>query len=255
MTYWPSKLFAVVDTETTGLDFDNDRVIQASVAIFNGGQYVTGYEWLSNVPTPSHPDAVATHGITDEYRAENGEEAPLIMGRLFGLIKRLRHTRSPIMMFNSPFDMTMLRMEFLRTGFNWRTDDLYVIDPLVIDRHYQKHIPVFTKPWMRLGQMAARYGVQAPEHRALADAVSTGHIAIAQSFHHPPLRRLSLPELQRNQVKWYGEWATVFRTWGAKKGISFNIPAWPYGNGAETPEYAQDRLDFGGPDLRTVPDQ
>lgn len=233
MSTWPTKPFIVVDTETTGLDFTTDRVIQVGIAVFNGSQYIHGFEWLVNNGYPSHPDALATHGITDEERVEHGRDPEVVFSCTLSLINRMRKNKYPVLAFNAAFDFTMLRAEFERINLNFYIDDLYVIDPLVIDRHFQKHVPVFTKPFMRLNHMAGRYGVVAPKHRALADAQTTGFIAIGQSLHHTSIRPLSVMELMRRQEKWYAEWAHKFQSWGEKKKIQFVMPPWPFGTSAK----------------------
>lgn len=242
MTNWPDKAFIVVDTETTGLSFIEDRIINLGVAVFHGGQYVHGWDWLINTAKPSAPEAVAVHKITDAIRWQEGRPAEIVMRELETLINRAREHKMPVVMFNAPFDMSMIRAEFRRNNRPLDPTDLYVIDPLVIDRHYQKHIPVFTKPHMRLVSMAGRYGVVSPEHRALADAKTTGYIAIGQSLHHSAIRPLSVMELHRRQEKWYEEWTTVFLNYAKKKSFEVTIPAWPYGDGLRIPASTGDLL-------------
>lgn len=229
MTSWASRRFVVIDTETTGLTFGTDRVIQLAAAIFDNGQCVANGEWLINNGHPCQPEALKVHGITDEERAEFGLDPMRVFFPVSVMIEQCVKSHCPLVAFNAPFDLLMLRHEFELLNLTFNRKELYVIDPLVLDRHFQKNIPVFTKPWMRLAKMAERYGVQPPSHHALDDAITTGLVLIEQTMHHPPLRRMSLPEITRNQVTWYDQWASVLRTWGTKRGISFTIPSWPFG--------------------------
>lgn len=230
MTTWPRRTYIALDTETTGLVFDEDRIIQIGIAVFYKGEYVHGWEWLSNVGRPSHPDAVATHGIIDEYRYENGESPRRIFPQIMSLVHRMQEAKQPIVVFNSPFDFSFLQRECEITGASFYKEQLYVVDPLVIDRHFEKNVPVFTKPWMRQQQMAARYGVGSSNHTALADAIIAGKIAYAQTLHHPGIRNASVPELHRCQEQWYEEWAKIFISFARKKEFSVSIPGWPFGN-------------------------
>jgi DNA polymerase III subunit epsilon len=229
VTTWPQKSFIVIDTETTGLNFETDRVIEVCVAVFVRGQYIHGFDWIVNSGKESHPDAIATHGITNEQQFSEGRDPSEVFPWIHNMIGQMRAAKLPVMAFNAPFDFSMLRAEWNRIGISLQKEDLYVIDPLVVDRHYQVNVPVFTKPWMRLGHMAARYGVKPPTHRALEDAVTTGLVAVEQSFHYPALRHNSMSELMRKQHQWYLEWAGKFQAYAKKKDFQFNILPWPFG--------------------------
>lgn len=104
-----------------------------------------------------------------------------------------------------------------------------MIDPLVIDRHYESKIPIFTKPYMRLGQMAARYGVSAPDHNALVDAICAGYVGIAQTTHHSALRTASPRDLHMRQIEWHSTFRAKVDAFAVKKKIEFNVPDWPWG--------------------------
>lgn len=227
--YWPNRSFVSFDTETTGLSVTDDRLIQAGLSVFLKGQHIWDFNWYSSVSIPSKPDAVAVHNITDEWRWANGIHSRSICQHLLTMFNRLRETNQPLIVFNAPFDMALLRAEFRRFNMNLNLEGLYVIDPLVIDRHFQKNIPVFTKPWMRLGQMAARYGVSAPNHNALDDARCAGYIAVAQSIHHSTIRTCTIRDLHMRQTQWYEEFRLKVEQIGAKKHVNFLVPPWPWG--------------------------
>jgi DNA polymerase III subunit epsilon len=227
--FWVNRSFIVIDTETTGLDFENDRIIQLAVAVFLKGQNVWNFDWLLNTPKASHPEALAVHRHTDEERYRSGVGAKPVFEHCRALLRRMRDNNSPVVAFNAPFDFTFLRAEFKRFKLG-ELPEVRVIDPLVIDRHYQKNIPVFTKPHMRLASMAARYGVSAPTHNALDDAICTGHVLVGQSLHYSSIRTASPLDLHRRQLGWSEEFAAKVRAFADKKQIQFSIPRWPFGD-------------------------
>lgn len=228
--FWPNRSFAVVDTETTGLDFFNDRVIQLAVAVFANSQNIWNFEWYSNVSKPSALEAVAVHNISDEWRWANGINPREIANHFLIMMNRLKERNCPVVAFNAPFDFGMMRQEFKRFNMNLNTDGLYVIDPLVIDRHFERNVPVFTSPYMRLGQMAARYGCSQPTHNALEDAKVTGYVACAQSIHHSSIRNVSIRDLHERQTVWYGEFRKKVEDFARKKDLQFAVPDWPWGD-------------------------
>jgi DNA polymerase III subunit epsilon len=240
--YWANKSFVAFDTETTGLDFENDRMIQGALAVFLKGQNVWNWDWLINTRKESSPEALGVHGISDELRYTTGTDAKSVCLHLRALFCRMRDRNSPLVAFNAPFDFSMVRAEFKRFKINMDWKGLHVIDPLTIDRHYQKNVPVFTAPFMRQVEMAARYGVSAPTHNALDDAICTGHIALAQTLHHSAIRTASPIEMDRRQAQWHQEWAAKVTAFTNKKGLEWSIPAWPFGDGLENDNQRQDAL-------------
>jgi DNA polymerase III subunit epsilon len=228
--YWVNRSFIAFDTETTGLDFENDRIIQAAVAVFSKGQQVWSFNWLLNTDIESSAEAVAVHGITDEYRKEHGIPSIGVMLHLCNMFRRMQRSNAPVVAFNAPFDFSMFRAELKRFSLDFNLDGLHVYDPLVVDRHYQKNVPIFTAPFMRQSSMAARYGLSIPTHDALDDAICAGHIALAQSIHHSPLRSASPAELDRRQAQWHSEFAAKVNAFASKKDFKFYIPQWPFGD-------------------------
>lgn len=230
LNYWPKKTFIVFDTETTGLDFQNDHIIQLAISVFHDRMNIWNFNWYSNTPRRSHPDAFKTHQISDEWRWEYGVSPQEIVNHVTPLFARMRERGLPILAFNAPFDFSMLRAEYARQSRNFSTDNLFVIDPIVIDRHYQKNIPVFQAPWMRLSYMAARYGISPPNHNAEQDAICTGKVAMAQSLSYPYIRKNSPKQLHQTQQVWFAEWVDKVKAFSNKKNFSFSTPSWPFGD-------------------------
>jgi DNA polymerase-3 subunit epsilon len=60
------QLFACLDCETTGLDPENDRIIEVAVVIFNSEEILDSYETLIDPQRLISAESMAIHHITDE---------------------------------------------------------------------------------------------------------------------------------------------------------------------------------------------
>lgn len=102
----------IFDTETTGLDNREDRVIEiGGVELEN--QFPTGrtlHIFVNPGSRKVHPDALAIHGITDEFLKDKPPFADVVEEILafFGDARWVAH--------NATFDMGFINAEFARLG-------------------------------------------------------------------------------------------------------------------------------------------
>ncbi len=152
----------VFDTETTGLEFKNDRVIE-----------IGGIELLNHFPTGRsfhvyinpgdrrvHPDALAVHGITDEFLKDKQTFDQIVdeMLEFFDGARWVAH--------NATFDMSFINAEFERLRRPPVPGDL-VVDTLALAR--RKH-PMGPNS---LDALCRRYGIDnshRTKHGALLDS-------------------------------------------------------------------------------------
>jgi len=110
----------IFDTETTGLDNREDRVIEiGGVELEN--QFPTGrtlHIYINPGNRKVHPDALAIHGITDDFLKDKPPFADVVDEILdfFGDARWVAH--------NATFDMGFVNAEFARLG----------LPPIAIDR-------------------------------------------------------------------------------------------------------------------------
>lgn len=106
----------VLDTETTGLDVTNDRIVSIGAVRMVGEtifRHVT-FNQLCNPGRPIPPKATRVHHITDADVAEAPEFAKIWK-------ECLPLLRGTVMVgYNIPFDIAMLRHECRRAGMEWR---------------------------------------------------------------------------------------------------------------------------------------
>ena len=57
----------VLDCETTGTDFENDKVVEVGGVLLDGNEVVMTYESLVNPGIPIPPRASAVHHLTDKH--------------------------------------------------------------------------------------------------------------------------------------------------------------------------------------------
>ena len=125
---------ACIDTETTGLNKNTDRIIQLSCKVFDSE---TGerLDSLNEYILPSgmwkiNPDAQAVHNISEEFIKEHGVSLRQVFPKFMEIIGDL-----PILTYNgSSFDICFLQREFEREGLDTQFEKHEFIDSFDIER-------------------------------------------------------------------------------------------------------------------------
>ncbi|MBB3463792.1 DNA polymerase III subunit epsilon [Rhizobium sp. BK377] len=152
----------IFDTETTGLDNRMDRIIEiGGIELFN--HFPTGrtlHLFVNPGDQKVHPDALAVHGITDEFLKDKPAFAEVVEQILefFGDGKWIAH--------NATFDMGFVNAELARLGLPPILPDR-VVDTLSLAR--RKH-PMGPNS---LDALCRRYGIDnshRTKHGALLDS-------------------------------------------------------------------------------------
>lgn len=224
VTWWKEPFFAL-DTESTGLNFANDRVIQLGITSFSDGEALDTFEYLYNTPVNSAPDAVATHGITDEYRYKVGVDP--IDSLLY--LRAFCSYGQTIVIMNAPFDLNFLIAEWLRIPIA-PPEFKAIFDPLVVSRFYEKNrIHAFAKGQRTLKALSERYGIRDyPLHSAGHDSRRVGELAIEMARRHGQIGRASIIDLHKRQTRWHRQWCDNFGAFADAKGFEFNRTEWPH---------------------------
>lgn len=183
---WAENL-AVLDTETTGVNPEQHRVVSCTIATLNGdGDVTERYDWLLDPGVEIPEQATRVHGISTEVARASGMEASVGIAQIVAQLSSMFERGYPVVVYNAPFDLSMLRAESARYGTPWLTDrippvDLTIIDPLIIDRQVDR----YRKGKRTLELVAAHYGVTLDgAHDAGEDAIAAGRVAqkIAQKY-------------------------------------------------------------------------
>jgi DNA polymerase III subunit epsilon len=152
----------IFDTETTGLDSRTDRIIEiGGIELFN--HFPTGrtfHVYVSPASQKVHPDALAVHGITDEFLKDKPPFAEVAEAMLefFGDAKWIAH--------NANFDMGFINAELARINMPSILPDM-VIDTLSLARRKNPMGP------NSLDALCRRYGIDnthRTKHGALLDS-------------------------------------------------------------------------------------
>lgn len=172
---WFDGRLALLDTETTGVDPETDRIVTCALITVGGGESSVASHWLINPGVPIAEEATAVHGITNERAKEKGVPAPGAIGEIAFGVRTVIRQGLPLIVANAPFDLTMLDRECRRHGIDpppW--DELNVIDPMVIDRWADR----YRRGSRRLGALCEHYGVELGDdaHDAGADALAAGRL-------------------------------------------------------------------------------
>lgn len=152
----------IFDTETTGLDSKSDRIIEIG-GIELSNHFPTGrtlHLYINPEGTKVHPDALAVHGISDEFLADKPVFRNVVdeIVQFFDGAMWVAH--------NASFDMGFINAEFARLGLDPIPQDR-VIDTLQLARRKNPMGP------NSLDALCRRYGIDnshRTKHGALLDS-------------------------------------------------------------------------------------
>lgn len=127
---WRELRIAAFDTETTGIDVKNDRIVEIGIVIFEGGKPIKKYCKLINPGKKKmKPQATKACGITDDDLkgkkpfVDRAKKIKSLLGKEVDLI----------LAFNDQFDRSLLIEEFKRAGISYE-DTKPCIDLMIWSR-------------------------------------------------------------------------------------------------------------------------
>ncbi|WP_329127607.1 3'-5' exonuclease [Streptomyces sp. NBC_01465] len=232
MPCWYEGPLAAFDTETTGVDVEEDRIVSAALVVQDGsGMRPRATRWLVNPGIPVPPGATEIHGLTDLHLQRNGRwPAPVVEEIAKALAEQCAAGR-PLVVMNAPFDLTLLDRELQRhraSSLERYLGDtsLRVLDPRVLDKHLDR----YRKGRRTLTDLCSQYEVVLDgAHDAAADAAASLEVvrAIGRRF-SARLERLTASELHSLQTGWHAAQARGLQAWFARQGTPEAVDqSWP----------------------------
>jgi DNA polymerase-3 subunit epsilon len=195
-----TRVIGVFDLETTGVDVTSDRIVTAHVGLLDAaGTVLTARDWLADPGVVIPEGATAVHGITTEHARTHGRPGAVVIEEVTYALRGILDAGIPVVAYNAPFDFSLLKYEALRHGVEPILSPAPVIDPLVVDKAYDR--------WRRgkrtLTVVAEHYAVRLEgAHEASADAVAAGRVAQALAERYAAWLPDSVEELHTRQIAW-----------------------------------------------------
>ena len=211
MTTLPSWLetIAVFDTETTGLDLREARIVTAAVGLLHSDGSISpeSKEWLADPGIPIPEQASNVHGITDEFARANGRPAAEVVAEVLSTLREHLANGVPVIAYNAPYDFTILHYEAVRHGLEPLVHPFPILDPLVLDKKFDK----YRKGKRQLFMTCEVYGVALDDaHTATADAVAAGRVLQAIAGKFPAEFEAGANALHQAQILWSDEQSLDF---------------------------------------------
>lgn len=201
---WAHDPLLAVDTETTGVDPAEDRIVEVAAVRLDHGEVTLTWSTIVD-PGIAIPDGAANvHGITTQRAQTEGAAPAEALRRLGELIAA--HP-GPVVIYNARFDWPLLITEADRHGLIW--PDAPLLDPLVLD----KHLDPYRRGSRKLIDTARHYGVTLTDdeaHGAAADALAAARITEAMVAATPAIGQTPLDDLQVWQQRWHDDQAESF---------------------------------------------
>lgn len=245
-----------LDTETTGVSVEHDRIVTVTTALLRPGQEPEVTSDLIAVDIDIPAEATAVHGITTEHARAHGEKAPGVLAHVAADLALALTRGTPIVGMNLAYDLTILDRELRRHGIDTldaRLDGGHiapVIDVFVLDKFLEPYRP----GKRQLTDLCRVYGVRHDgAHDATEDALAAARIAwrigqrttlsvddlcvlyadrrrpteVARNVER--LGRMSLAELHAAQVGWRREQCDSLRAYFDDRGQEHDgVPGdWP----------------------------
>lgn len=246
---WGTGTLYGFDLETTGGDPFTDRIVTATVVKVVDGQLVDKRDWLVDPGIEIPEAATKIHGITTEQARSEGQPPATAVVDIVNIVAGVLRSRSPLVVFNAAYDLTLLSAECQRHGSvsladvvahdgdggsvgdgPWQT----VIDPMVLAKGLEH---VIRRKFVKgrkftLGDLCGRYGVtldEADAHTSTGDALAAAQLAIALAGEDDYLGAMAPAELFTLQRTWRRTQQDGLRAYFDQQGIDHDgvDPGWP----------------------------
>ncbi len=207
---WATHL-AVFDTETTGVDTAEARIVSAAIALLGpAGEVLERYDWLLDPGVPIPEGAANVHGITTEIAQASGIDASVGVAQIAAQLREMIDRGYPIVAYNAPFDLTLIAAEAARHGVAWPAEVSPVVDPLLLDKQFDR----YRKGKRTLEAVAAHYGVDLGNaHDAGEDAIAAGRVLQCIALKYADVAPPELDELHQAQIGWSQAQAENFQAY------------------------------------------
>ncbi|MFI1165572.1 exonuclease domain-containing protein [Streptomyces sp. NPDC020801] len=208
---------AAWDTETTGPDPLNDRIVTAAFIVRGGGRPDRDFSWMINPGVPIPATATAVHHIDDTQAQADGQDPRVALEEIATNLTRCIEWGWPITAFNHSFDWSILHHDLLRNGLPTVEErvagrPLTLVDPHVIDKQVDRYVKGSGR--RKLKPTAERYGVVLEDwHTAEADALAALRIAEVQFERYPRLNDYGPAQLFAAQQAWRAEQAADLQSY------------------------------------------
>ncbi len=218
----PEKIL-VFDTETGGVDVENDRILTCYAMIqLPDGTIERDWHWTID---PGVADgfrvaegAAAVHGMSTEWVAENGrKDCKQAIHEIYGILGNAEQRGVPIVAYNLRFDLSILHHELRRHGYEFGVQELLdratFYDPFVHDKARDK----YRKGNRKLQTVCEFWGIEFNEeeaHAAEYDVIKTGELA----WHHLRKDKKTVAELSGLLPGWKEEQDASLQTYFNKSG-------------------------------------
>lgn len=227
---WTENPILGFDTETTGVDPTESRLVTASIVIVEAADTVTKHYWLADPGVEIPLAAQNVHGISTEKARREGEPVEKVLGEIADILHAQLAAGNPVVAFNASYDLTLMEAELQRHGLLTLTERLGheitpVVDPYMLDRHVDR----YRRGKRRLENLAEHYGVSQKDnfHNAEADVLATLRVLGAMVRRYPELAAEPLTALMKYQTDAH----TDLQSYIAKKNGTTYIPnGWPVTN-------------------------
>lgn len=235
---WRDRPFFGLDTETTGVDVETDRIVTACIGLTGGPNRWTARNWLLKQSEPIPDEATEIHGVSTEHANQHGQNPAEALQQIVDDLYRGWSQDMPLVGFNIVYDLTILDRNLRRHRLDPLEINGSVIDPFVID----KALDPYRKGSRKLIDVARHHGITLTEteaHGAEADALTACRIAWKQAAQsapaawqdnrNTPLADWPLQALHRWQKACYAEQRESFAAYLAKQGKQLDDPntIWP----------------------------
>lgn len=211
---WTDGPLVGLDFETTGVNPESDRIVTGTVIVDMPGFDLRVSNWTVDPGIEIPESASRIHGVTTEHVRTHGQRPTVAVWDIWDTIAEHWRPDVPLVIYNAPFDLTMLDRELARHGFGGLEVRGPVLCPLTIDRAVDR----YRRGKRTLTDLFRHYcGMDLTEaHASEADVRATLMVLRVIAKKYPVIGNASLDKLHQHQQTWYHNWSLNFANHLAK---------------------------------------